>query len=216
MAGDELGKVAPVRADVGERARGAAELVVDAPVRVVRAEQPVLEVGAVQQVQRAGPAAADALARLADGRVVAVDERDAGVKARARRERPTRRLAPSRSGASGFSQITCLPASSAASASGRWRWFGVQTWTTSTSGSRTISSAESKARSAPRLLRRRGGRLGRRGGDPRELDAGQPERSCVNPADEPGARDRGLERHRARDAKRNFVHCQAKVASMSR
>ena len=51
VAGDELGQVAPVRSDVGERARGAAEALVDAPVRVVGAQQPVLEIGAVDQAQ---------------------------------------------------------------------------------------------------------------------------------------------------------------------
>ena len=35
MAGDELGEVAPVRPDVGERPRGAAEVLVDAPVVVL-------------------------------------------------------------------------------------------------------------------------------------------------------------------------------------
>ncbi len=78
VAGDELGEVAPVRPDVGERARRAAELGVDAPVVVVGAKQPVLEVGAVDEVDGAALAARDALARLAHGRVVAVGERDGG------------------------------------------------------------------------------------------------------------------------------------------
>ena len=87
----------------------------------------------------------DALARLAHRRVVAVDERH---RRRAVPTRPRRRRGAARraaSSASGFSQITCLPAASAASASGTCRWFGVQMCTTSTSGSRTSSSAESKA-----------------------------------------------------------------------
>ena len=58
MAGDELGEVAPVRADVGERARRAAELLVHAPVGVVGAQEPVLEVGAVDEADRAGLARA--------------------------------------------------------------------------------------------------------------------------------------------------------------
>jgi hypothetical protein len=86
MARDELGEVAPVRADVRERTRRAAELVVDAPVRVVGSQEPVLQIRAVQQMDRAGPSCSHALARLADGRIEAVDERDARVEARLRRE----------------------------------------------------------------------------------------------------------------------------------
>jgi hypothetical protein len=74
-----------VRADVGERTGRAAQLGVDAPVRVAGAEQPVLEVGPVQQVERAGLAAADALPRFANGRVVAIDERYACKQTGARR-----------------------------------------------------------------------------------------------------------------------------------
>ena len=69
--------------------------------------------------------------------------------------------------ASGFSQTTCLPAARAASARPAWRWFGVQMWTTSTSGLATIASA--RRRPAPR----RGG--GRRPG-PVGLDAATPTR----------------------------------------
>ena len=49
---------------------------------------------------------------------------------------------------SGFSQTTCLPASRAAIATGAWRWFGVQTWTTSTSASASSASRSGYARSA--------------------------------------------------------------------
>ena len=78
LARDELGEVAPVRADVGEGARGAAERRVDAPVVVLGVGQPVLQVGAVHEPDRAGGAGADAVARLADRGVVAVDERHRG------------------------------------------------------------------------------------------------------------------------------------------
>ena len=57
VAGDELGEVAPVRADVGERARRAAELRVDAPVVVLGRREPVLQVAAMDQphgTERAG------------------------------------------------------------------------------------------------------------------------------------------------------------------
>ena len=75
LAGDELGQVAPVRADVGERARGAARRGVDAPVAVLGIEQPVLQIGAVDEAHRPGVAAAHALARLADRGIEAIDER---------------------------------------------------------------------------------------------------------------------------------------------
>ena len=77
VPGDELGEVAPVRADVGERARRAAEVGLDAPVVVLGPQQPVLQVRAVHEPHRASLPAAHALARLADRRVVAVHERDA-------------------------------------------------------------------------------------------------------------------------------------------
>src|SRR5665647_2863152 len=44
--------------------------------------------------------------------------------------------------ASGFSQMTCLPALSAIRTNGACRWFGVQMCTTSTSGEVTSSSAD--------------------------------------------------------------------------
>src|SRR3954464_4329028 len=75
MPADELRQVAPVRADVGERPRGAAELLVDAPVVIGRLEQPILEGAAMDQPDRPGDARADALARLAHRGGVAVDER---------------------------------------------------------------------------------------------------------------------------------------------
>ena len=78
MAGDELGEVAPMRADVGEGARRSAEVGVDAPVVVLGSQQPVLEVGAVDEVDGTALAGADTLLGLADRGVVAVDERDGG------------------------------------------------------------------------------------------------------------------------------------------
>ena len=89
-------------ADVGERTRGAAEPLVHAPVVVLRAQEPVLQIGAVQKAQRPGLPAADALACLAHRRVVAVDERHRGLEpASRRRRRPAaarrRRRAPAAS-----------------------------------------------------------------------------------------------------------------------
>src|SRR5919199_873077 len=63
--------------------------------------------------------------------------------------------------ASGFSQTTCLPAARAASASGAWRRFGVQTWTTSTPSAAASSSGEPKARSTRRRLAASRARSGR-------------------------------------------------------
>ena len=87
MAGDELGEIAPVRADVGEGARRSAGLLVDAPVVVVLVEEPVLQVGAVHQAQRTGGAGAHPLPGLPDSRVVAVDERHRVRPARLERRR---------------------------------------------------------------------------------------------------------------------------------
>src|SRR5215207_6789657 len=53
---DELGEVAPVRADVGERARRPAEPALDPPVVVLAPQEPVLEVGAVDQPNGPGGA----------------------------------------------------------------------------------------------------------------------------------------------------------------
>ena len=137
-----------MRADVGEGPRRAAEALVDAPVVVLGAKQPVLEVGPVQQVQGSGLAGPHTLARLSHRGVEAVDEGHGGLAARTAAAAATSRSAPAASRASGFSQTTCFPAASAASASGRWRWLGVQMCTTSTSVSRTSSSAEATALSA--------------------------------------------------------------------
>ena len=198
MAGDELGEVAPVRADVGERARGAAELVVDAPVVVVRAEEPVLKVRAVQQVQRTGPPAARH-ARAPRGRSGSSGRRTGRAAWRPElAARSASRCAPSRSVASGFSQTTCLPAASAASASGRCRWFGVQTWTTSTSESRPSlrpSRTPDRAEARPRRPRDSGDEAATAASSAPARRSG----SCVDAPDEPCARDRGSERHRTRE-----------------
>ena len=82
VPGDEFGQVAPVRADVGERPRRSAQPFVHAPVVVVRTKEPVLQIGAVQQPQRSDLPASDALPSLAHRRVVAVDERHAGLEPR--------------------------------------------------------------------------------------------------------------------------------------
>ena len=123
---------------------------VDPPVGVLGREQPVLQVGAVDQVDRA---------RLARRRCAGAPRgpsgssgRRTGRRRRCRGAEPARaasRSARGRSTARGFSQTTCLPASSARAASSSWRWLGVQTWTTSTSGAVASSSAPAK-HAAPR------------------------------------------------------------------
>ena len=70
-------------ADVGEGARRTAKAGVDAPVVVLGREQPVLEVRAVKESDGSGRAAPDALPRLPQGRVVAVDEGHEPGRARA-------------------------------------------------------------------------------------------------------------------------------------
>ena len=73
FAGDELDQIAPVRPDVRERARRAAQLGIDPPVVVLGAEQPILEVSAVDQ-PRASSRLPEPGARLPHGRVIAVDK----------------------------------------------------------------------------------------------------------------------------------------------
>ncbi len=73
----------------------------------------------MDQADRTGDTGAHPLARLAHGRVVAVDERDGRDAAGGGRGLGELLGAGLASIASGFSQITCLPAASAASASGR-------------------------------------------------------------------------------------------------
>ncbi len=74
-AGDVLHQVAPVRSDVADRRARAALVRLEAPREVGRLEQPVLQVGAVDEVHRAELAAGDHLARLLHQRVAAIVER---------------------------------------------------------------------------------------------------------------------------------------------
>ena len=114
QAGHVLRQVAPVRADVAERRRGAALRRVEPPRVVGVLEQPVLQVVAVHEVRRADVAAGDGLARLLHERVAAVVEGDGGDDAGAPSLR--RRAASIRAAviASGLSETTCLPLASAA------------------------------------------------------------------------------------------------------
>ena len=166
LAGDELGEVAPVRADVGEGARRAAEVGVDAPVVVLRAQQPVLQVGPVDQVHGA------ALRRRRCGRAPRAPSGSSGRRRARRRRGPpaasARRAAASarRSPAASRTRRACRrPAPPRASSA--WRWFGVQTCTTSTDvvGERARPRRRRRARrpaAAPRRRRARASRRARR------------------------------------------------------
>ena len=155
VAGDELDEVAPVRADVGEGPRRAGQLGVDAPVVVLVGRQPVLQVAPVGEAH-GERTVGDPGPRLADHRVEAVDERHRGDGARpvggghqlGRRRR-------GRSPAASRTPRACPPRGRPGPA-GACRWFGVQMWTTSTSGEVASSSggeAALRARAGPRPRR---------------------------------------------------------------
>ncbi len=136
----------------------------------------------------------DAGAGLAHRRVVAVDEGHGRDPIGRARRRATSSAAPAASSAIGFSQTTCLPASSAASASGRWRWFGVQTWTTSMRlGGDQLLGASAKPRSARSSVAAASRALGRGGGDAGDPAPGEPRGARVDAADEAGADDAGAQ-----------------------
>ena len=113
LAGDEARQVEPVRADVGDRTQRAALAGVEPPVPVGRLQQPVLDVDAVDAVDRADVAATHPRPRLpaerieADVVVRAVDEP-------AVLREPQQLPDSSEVSASGFSQTTCFPAASTA------------------------------------------------------------------------------------------------------
>ena len=98
---------------------------VDAPVVILRRHQPVLQVSAMKQTHVPDVPGSHPGARLPYGGVVAVDE---GTVATAPASAADARqcAAPAASVASGFSQTTCLPPLTR-SATGTWRWLGVQT-----------------------------------------------------------------------------------------
>ncbi len=192
MAGNELGEVAPVRADVCERARRTAELLVHAPVGVPGAQEPVLQVRAVQQAQRTGLPARDALARLTHRRVVAVDERHGRVAPRLRRDvdEPLRaggvecqrlladHVLPLRQRGLGERQVKVVRRADVDNVDVR------------------IADELFGRREVPlsaELGRRRASRLRRRGGDADQPCSRESSRPCVHLADEPGSCDRRAE-----------------------
>jgi len=71
-----LGEVGPVRPDVGDRPRAAARLLLQPPAPVRVEQQPVLQVGAVDEVRRAVVLARERATQMLDDRVVAVVEAD--------------------------------------------------------------------------------------------------------------------------------------------
>ncbi len=82
VAGHEFDQVAPVRADVGEGTGWPSEGRVDAPIVVLLRRQPVLQIGAVDEPQRAETGCYPR-ADLANQRVEAVHEGHRGDDARA-------------------------------------------------------------------------------------------------------------------------------------
>ena len=93
VAGDELGEVDDVGADVAERARACLGLVQPPRQRRLRVDDPVLEVLRPDVVQRAEPALGHELAGQRDGRDPAVGE--ARPSSARRWPRPSRRRRPS-------------------------------------------------------------------------------------------------------------------------
>ena len=71
QAGDELGEIEPVRADVADRAQGTALVGLEAPVPVGRQCEPVLQIAAVEVPDAAEHAVAHECSRVVDHRVEA-------------------------------------------------------------------------------------------------------------------------------------------------
>ena len=165
---------------------------VHAPVVVVGREEPVLEVGAVQQAQRAGPPAA---------RRARAPRAPSGSSGRRTAPPPAARVAPRRRRAAARRRRRAPAASRRSRAcrprarprpAGRCRWFGVQMWTTSMSGSRDHLLGRVERPLGAELGRGRGARdSGDEAATPRAR-AGQARRPGVDPPDEPGAGDRRL------------------------
>ena len=183
-------------------------LVVHPPVCVVRAQEPVLEIGAVQQVERPGPPAADALARLrtvgSTGRRTA---RWPAGRCRPRLGQPLRsggvdrqrlladHVLPRRQGCLGERQVEVVRRADVDDVD-------VQVL------DQLFGRVEGPPR--PELLGRGGRGLPRRGGHSYELGACQPYGARMNLPDEPGACDRGLEAPSGWDRKPNLVHLSSK------
>ena len=189
LAADPLDQVAPVRADVGERPRRAA-LAPGRPASSTRArrEQPVLQVLPVQQVPRPEVAGLGPGPDLAHHRVVAVDERHRRDHAGPRRPAPVIRSASASETASGFSQMTCLPAATRASTYGACVAFGLQTCTTSAVLAASSSTSAKAVAHAP--LRQRPRRaLRARAEHADQLGAGEQRAASVDGGDHAGADD---------------------------
>ena len=126
----------------------------------------------------------------------------------------TSRCAPARRCASGFSQTTCLPAASAASASGSVQVVGrADVHDVDVGGSRPAPRELSKARSAPSARAASCGAGRRGGGDADDARAGEAGGAGVDGADEAGAGDGDSEgrRHCGGNVSRTLIVCQAEV-----
>ena len=149
LAGDELGEVDGVGADVAERAR-AGVLLLQAPrERALGVDEPVLQVRGAHLVYVADAPGGDEVAGEGGRGDAAVGEADhrRDAPAAARSAAAAIASASSTVFASGFSHSTCLPASSAAIAISAWESPGV-TMSTMSMSSRAITSRQSVADSA--------------------------------------------------------------------
>src|SRR5690606_37145793 len=118
--------------------------------------------------------------------------------------------------ASGFSQITCLPAASARSASGTWRLFGVQMCSRSMSGDSASSSAEPKGCSAPSSLAAAADRAGVDAATPtNRAPAWRIDRACTPPMKPVPAMPARRLLTTSRNLHKPLIACQAELGELS-
>ena len=189
VAGHELGEVAPVRADVGERARGAAELGVDAPVVVLgAAASPAGRCRGAGGSGRWRPPRTRSRASRT-GRVVAVDERDGGDLARGRRgvDEPAR--APRRARAASRRSRACRRPARPRRAAGAGGW-ACRCDDVDVVGGHDSSELANARSTRARLRPARRGRP--RGRDADDVGAGEARGAAWTAPMKPVARDAGL------------------------
>ena len=119
-----LDQVHPVRADVAEGEARAALLGLEAPREVGRLQQPVLQIGAVDEMDRAELAARDHLPRLLHHRVAAVVEHHGVDDAGSARRLPHAALPPTSSPAASRTGRACPPPARPGrrGRAARWGW----------------------------------------------------------------------------------------------
>ena len=222
VTGHEFDQIAPVRADVGEGTGWSSEGRVDAPVVVLLRRQPVLQIGAVDEPERAEAARHAARGpRAPAGR--------SGTRRAPWRRRPRGR--PRTAGAwrtrgrgrAASRRSHACPPPGRARLSGAWSWFGVQMWTTS------MSARSPATRRRRRLVRHRVPRplpsccSGVEAATPTMLAPARRAALRVDGTDEAGANNADPERRPAVQAGKpsshapilapTYVGCQAELAS---